>query len=156
MATATSRLLPTRWTNLHRLVLSVAAILLLYWSHEWIRSFRDNITVSHAVNAHLWRWFVAAGLALLAGLLFGTCVRDTPPGLPFDWKRPVAIGTVPLFLAMTWPPMVWGWPGYDAAGPLWSLRLVFFNDGYATAIWLVVGVAIASGFSYGLAQAGDG
>lgn len=156
MVKVMGRLLPASWNNLHRLLLSVAAILLFYWSHEWLSSFRDNVAASSAADAHLWRWFVAAALALLAGFLFGILARNTPPGFPYDWKPPVVIGTIPLLLAMTWPPMIWGWPGFGIGRPFWSIRSAFFNDGYAAAMWLVVGLAITSGFTYGRGRAGAG
>ncbi len=156
MVEAIRRLIPKEWTDVHRGAIAVAAVLLFYWANDWIESFRNDLTLTADVGATIWRWFVAAGLAALAGWLIGVGLREKPPQLPFNWRRALAVGLIPLLLALTLPAFYWNWPLLGSTGPVWSFRVVFTDAGYAGSMWMLVGLAIAGGFRFDGTGESDG
>ncbi len=145
MTTAVRRLLTGPWTMWHVLGSSVASVILIRWASSWERGFRDRMAASHNADAHMWRWFLAAALVVAAGVLIGLAVRGRGFGGRFDWTTALALGLVPLVLAMTFPAWVWQWPWSNPGSPLWSFRADFMSFGLGGSAWILVGVAIAAG-----------
>ncbi len=127
-----------------RLAASVGSVLLLYWAAGWFESFSDHLSATF--NWELWRWFVGAALLVLAGTIVGVAMGNRVPRGRFDWKAPVALGIVPLFLAMTLPMFFWGWPGSRTGSWLWSFRTEFVSSHLDRPAWVLVGFAIAAGW----------
>jgi len=128
-----------------RLAASVGSVLLLSWAADWFESYRDHLNTTLS-NWELWRWFVGAALLVLAGMIVGVAMGNRMPGGRFDWKVPVALGIVPLFLAMTLPMFLWDWPGSRMGSWLWSFRTEFLRDSLAGPAWVLVGLAVAAGW----------
>ena len=147
MTTAVRRLLAGPWTIWHVLVSSVVSVVLIRWASSWEQGFQDRVAASFDADAHLWRWFVAAALLVAAGVLIGLAVRRQGFGGRFDWKIALALGLVPLVLAMTFPAWLWGWPWSTLGSPLWSFRADFVAFGPGGSMWILVGAAIASGLT---------
>jgi len=135
-----------RWGLLYRALISLSSVLLVFWAGGWFTDYRNHVAESRDASGNLWRLFVAALFLLIAGMLVGLAARSGPPTGRFDWRRPAALGLIPGLLAMTLPMFIWRWPMTTMDSPLWSFRAEFLNDGNAAAMWMLVGVAIASGF----------
>lgn len=128
-----------------RTAASIAGVLLIYWAGHWLESFRDSLASSFSLRG-LWRWFVWAILLVLAGMAVSLAIRSRLPRGKFDWKTPVALGLVPLLLAMSYPMLVWGWPGSSVGSWLWSFRSEFTEPAAAGPAWILVGIAISAGW----------
>ena len=139
------RLMAGPWTALQVLGSSVASVVLIRWAYSWDQGYRDRVAASYDATAHIWRWFVAAALLVIAGVLIGQAVRRRGFSGRFDWRATSALGIVPLVLAMTFPAFVWQWPGSSHGSPLWRFRSDFVSYGLDRSMWILVGLAIVAG-----------
>lgn len=134
------------WSLLHRTVLSLVAVATVSAADRLFDDFRDAVAKSFSATGELWRWFLASAFVVVAGVAVGLAARAGPPGRRFSTGRTLAMAVVPLYLALTLPMVVWGWPGPRMGSWPWSLRTRFFHEPLTVAMWLIVGIAVASGF----------
>ena len=147
MIDTTAKRLLRRWTIIHRVALVLLAVVLAYQADRRFDDFRNALGAGFSAPGELWRWFVAAGFLMAAGVTAGFAVRSRPPGLHFKPWPVVVMAAFPLVLAMTLPAIVWGWPGSSMGSWFWSVRAPFFDTPLASAMWLLVGLAITAGFT---------
>lgn len=132
-----------KWGTTHRVVLMLAAVVLLYFSDQSLMRWRLDVSLMRQVL--LGQWFVWAMLLTTAGLLAGLAVRSVAPGRGFKTGRVVLMAAVPFALGMMFPLTVRGWLP-ETWGWLGSVRMSYFGPMSAGPMWVLVGVAIAAGF----------
>lgn len=122
-----------------RMVLIGAAIGLVYWAGHRYDNFTDSMNMTFSVE--LWRWFLASGLMVLAGIAAGLAIRPASHG--HRWLA--ALAAAPFALAMSFPAWIWGWPGTRQGSWLWSVVGDFASDRSVMVLWLLVGLALSGG-----------
>ena len=127
------------------LVASLVVLTLVHLGFGRVEAWRD--AAASDFEAHLEQFFFAGFILICAGFVAGMAIQLRLPRGDFDWWRTLAFGIVPLLLAMTTPFFIWDWPVLGSSGPLWTLRIDFFSESYFGAMWLLVGLAVASGFA---------
>lgn len=144
MVTGSQRLAQsTRRLAVHFL-LSIATVALVYLGFSRLEDWRNLMIRDFAPH---WERFFLAGLILsLGGLVAGLAIRNRLPAGSFDWRRALTFGIVPLALAMTMPATVWNWPLTGPRSPLWELQTQFADESGIAVAWILVGLAVASGF----------
>ena len=134
-----------RWPLL--VALSIAAVVLINMGFERLDEWRDVIARDFDFN--WWRFLLAGTILSTGGLVAGMAILDRWPIRLFAWRRTVAFGAVPLFLAMTLPMFAWGWPLTRMGSPLWEFRAHFTDGPHIGAAWTLVGLAVAGGLGSG-------
>ncbi|NOY56492.1 MAG: hypothetical protein GXP34_10965 [Actinobacteria bacterium] len=128
-----------------RIALTLVSIVLIYQADRQFENYRNAVARTYS-NGELWRWFIAAGMVLLAGAAVGFALRPHPVSRGFVPLRAVGMAVVPFFLAMSLPMFSWGWPGTPMGSWLWSVQMHFAGESLAVPMWLLVGLAIVAGF----------
>lgn len=126
-------------------LLSIAAVVLIHIGFGRLGHWRDTFATDPG-NLQMWRFYLAGLILSLGGLVAGLAIRNQAPKGNFNWLRALAFGIVPLLLAMSLPMFISRWPLSTMSSPLWEFRAQFSKDSYVGAAWILVGLAVASGF----------
>jgi len=123
--------------------ISVAAVVLIRIAVGQMERYRQYSGSSFDFTSTLWRWFLAMGIFVVIGCVYGLVLRPDITVSQYDWRRALALGAVPLMLALTWPAFTLHWP---AATWLRGIRIDFSDPMPAAAMSVLAGFAVASGF----------
>jgi hypothetical protein len=122
---------------------SIAATALIRVAIDQVERYRQYSGSSFDFTSTLWRWFLAMGIFVVIGFVYGLVLRTDVSLSRFDWRRALALGAVPLALALTWPAFTLQWP---TATWLRGFRIDFTDPMPAAVMSVLAGFAIASGF----------
>lgn len=144
LGTQWRRLAGSTWRYTAPTLESIVAVVLIRIGVASLESWRD--LTSSDFEGHWWRFFLAGFVLSMAGLVAGLAVLNRTVTRRFDWRQALAIGIVPFLLAITMPVVFWHWPLSSVNSPLWDFRMAFASREGLGAAWILVGLAVASGF----------
>ena len=126
-------------------LVSIGSVFSVRIAVDQMERYRQYSGSTFDFTSELWRWYLAMGIFAAVGLAYGVVLRRRISFRSFDWRRAIALGIVPLVLGLAWPSLALEWPGSSLFR---DIRLDFQDKMAAAAMWLLVGIAVASGFRH--------
>jgi hypothetical protein len=128
-----------------RAILALAAMWALAFAADRFEVFLEERRLNLTQN-HTWLWLAWLGPTVAAGLLFGLAAWLPFAKLRYLWSRVLLAGLALAPLAQYWWVFLYQLPRHHEAGG-WIVRADWLLDQLSqTALAVLAGVAIASGF----------
>jgi hypothetical protein len=127
-----------------RVVLAVVALWLLHVAVDRYGIFHIRYVRTFGATVDMWSWLLWTGTAAVAGFVFGIAAWFPFAAVRYRWSRLMLAAIVVLPLAHFWVVLGYLARRHPVGG--WLAHDWFWDFASQTALALLVGVAVASGF----------